>query len=62
MAKVREALKEQGIEVIEAELSYEPNNTLPIEDKKTASTMTRLMQALEDLDDVTNTHTNFDIQ
>lgn len=61
LAKVRESLKEQGVEIIEAELTYEPKNVLMIEDKETVGKITRLMEALEDLDDVTATHTNFDM-
>jgi YebC/PmpR family DNA-binding regulatory protein len=61
MAKVRDALREAGLEVTEAELSYVPNNTVEITDKDTAGKIMRLMDALEDLDDVSNTHVNFDI-
>jgi transcriptional/translational regulatory protein YebC/TACO1 len=32
-----------------------------ISDKETAGKIIRLMEALEDLDDVTNTHVNFEI-
>lgn len=61
LAKVRDSLKDAGIEVIEAELSYEPNNTVEIADEATQGKVMRLMEALEDLDDVSNTYTNFDI-
>jgi YebC/PmpR family DNA-binding regulatory protein len=61
LAKVRDALTEQKLEVVEAELSYEPDNLVKIEDKATAGKILRLMEALEDLDDVTSTHVNFDI-
>lgn len=61
LAAVRDALKQAGGEVIEAELTYAPKNTVMIEDKDTANKIMRLMEALEDLDDVTATHTNFDI-
>lgn len=61
LAKVRDGLKEAGIEVIEAELSYEPNNIIEISDKDVQGKIERLMDALEDLDDVSNTYTNFDI-
>jgi YebC/PmpR family DNA-binding regulatory protein len=62
LAKVRDSLKSAGIEVIEAELSYEPNNTVEISDETTAGKVERLMDALDELDDVTNTYTNFDIK
>ena len=61
LAKVRDALKEQGIEITEAELTYVPNNTVEVTEADTAGKIMRLMDALDDLDDVTNTHVNFDI-
>jgi YebC/PmpR family DNA-binding regulatory protein len=60
-AKVRDKLNEDGLQVTEAELSYIPNNTVEINEKSTADKIMRLMDALEDLDDVTSTHVNFDI-
>lgn len=61
LAKVRDSLRDSGIEVIEAELTYVPQNTVAIEDASTAGKIMRLMDALDDCDDVTNTHVNFDI-
>lgn len=61
LAKVRDGLKAAGIEVIEAELSYEPNSTIEISDQEVIGKVERLMDALDDLDDVVNTYTNFDI-
>lgn len=61
LAKVRDNLKAAGIEVIEAELSYEPNNTVEISDEAVQGKVERLMDALDELDDVTNTYTNFDV-
>jgi YebC/PmpR family DNA-binding regulatory protein len=61
LAKVRDALKEAGIEITEAELTYVPNTTIEITEKDTAGKIMRLMDALEDIDDVQNTHVNFDI-
>jgi YebC/PmpR family DNA-binding regulatory protein len=61
LAKVRDAMKDAGFEVTEAELTYVPNNTIEITDEATAGKIMRLMDALDDLDDVTNTHVNFDI-
>ncbi len=61
LAKVREDLKSAGLEILEAELTYVPNNTLEISDKETTRKIINLMDALEDLDDVVSTHTNFDI-
>lgn len=61
LAKVRDALREAGLEILEAELTYVPNNTVEISDGATAGKILRLMDALDDIDDVTNTHVNFDI-
>ena len=61
LAKVRDQLKEAGVEILEAELTYVPNNTVEITDGATAGKIMRVMDALDELDDVTATHTNFDI-
>jgi YebC/PmpR family DNA-binding regulatory protein len=61
LAKVRDSLKEQGAEVVDAELTYVPNNTMVISESETARKIIRLMNALDDLEDVTSTHTNFEI-
>ena len=61
LAKVRDALREAGLEILDAELTYVPNTTVEITDKETAGKIMRLMDALEDVEDVTNTYVNFDI-
>lgn len=61
LAKVRDSLRDAGLEVTEAELTYVPNNTIEISDAATAGKIMRMMDALDDIDDVTNTHVNFDI-
>lgn len=61
LAKVRANLIEAGVEVVEAELGYEPNAVMKIEDPETARKAINLMDALEEVEDVTNTYTNFDI-
>ena len=61
LAKVRDTLQQAGVEILEAELTYVPTNTVDITDAATAGKIIRLMDALDDIDDVTNTHTNFDI-
>jgi YebC/PmpR family DNA-binding regulatory protein len=61
LARVREALTAAGIEVVEAELTFVPNNTVEVTDEATAGKIMRLMDALDACDDVTNTHVNFDI-
>lgn len=61
LAKVRDSLKSQGVAITEAELTYVPNTTVEVTDKETAGKVMRLMDTLEEIDDVTNTHVNFDI-
>lgn len=61
LAKVRDSLQNLGMDILESELSYVPNNTVEITDKETAGKVMRLIDALEDLNDVSATHVNFDI-
>jgi YebC/PmpR family DNA-binding regulatory protein len=61
LAKVRDTLKAAGHEIVDAELTYVPNSTVEISDPETARKIIRLMDSLEELDDVTSTHTNFEI-
>lgn len=58
LGKVRDNLKSAGVEILDAELTYQPLNTVEISDEATEAKLMRLMEALEDLDDVVNTHTN----
>jgi YebC/PmpR family DNA-binding regulatory protein len=58
---VRDQLKASGLEITDVEQAFVPNNTIEITDKETARKVINLMNALDDLDDVTTTHTNFDI-
>lgn len=58
-AKVRDAIKDAGLDISEARLTYLPAHTVEIEDQKTADKVMRMMDALESLDDVSNTHVNF---
>lgn len=61
LAKVREAIKASELEVKDADLQYIPSNTIEITDKDVARKVMKVMDTLEDLDDVTNVHSNFDI-
>lgn len=61
LAKVRDALKEAGLEVLQAELTYIPQNTIEISDDATAGKIMRVMDMLDGLDDVKETHVNFEI-
>ena len=61
LGKVRDALKAAGADALDAELTYVPNNNVEVDNPETARKVVNLMDALEDLEDVTNTHTNFEI-
>lgn len=61
LAKVRQALKEAELEVVDAELEYVPNNTIEISDSEVERKIMNIMNALDDLDDVSSVHSNFDI-
>ena len=61
MATVRQNLEDAGSTITDAELSFVPNNTVEVTDEATAGKIMRLMDALDAIDDVTNTHVNFDI-
>jgi YebC/PmpR family DNA-binding regulatory protein len=61
LAKVRDGLRAAGANILEAGLTYVPNTTVEVSDKETAAKIMRLMEALEDIDEVSNTHVNFDI-
>jgi YebC/PmpR family DNA-binding regulatory protein len=58
---VRKALVEKKYAPEKAELSFEPNTTIAVTDEATARKLMRLMDALDELDDVTATYSNFDI-
>jgi transcriptional/translational regulatory protein YebC/TACO1 len=49
------------LEVKEAELQYVPNNEIQISDEETSAKILKIMDALDDLDDVVNVHTNADL-
>jgi YebC/PmpR family DNA-binding regulatory protein len=55
-----EALKKARIEPVSSSVSWIPQNYIKL-DGQAANTMIRLMEALEEHDDVQNVHANFDI-
>lgn len=61
LQSVRDAITEAGIEYTSAEVTMLPKNTIRVEDSKEASQILRLMDALEDNDDVQHAYANFDI-
>lgn len=59
--QVRAALEDAGIAIAESETTMVPSVTVPVGDEITAKQVLRLVDALEDCDDVQNVYTNFDI-
>jgi YebC/PmpR family DNA-binding regulatory protein len=57
---VRRALEEAGVEMQSAELAYRPSSVVPV-DEAQAGKLMRLIETLEDNDDVGAVHANFDV-
>jgi len=60
LVAVRTALQDAGIDYESAEASFVPSITVPL-DESSAPRVFRLIEALEDLDDVQNVYANFDV-
>jgi YebC/PmpR family DNA-binding regulatory protein len=60
LAAVREALEEAGVEIQSSDLTMEPRNVVEVGEPD-APALLRLLDALEDQDDVNEVHANFDI-
>jgi YebC/PmpR family DNA-binding regulatory protein len=60
LAAVRAALEAAGVELQSAEVGQHPKTTMPI-DEETATKLMRLIDVLEDNDDVNEVHANFDV-
>ncbi|MDX2434668.1 MAG: YebC/PmpR family DNA-binding transcriptional regulator [Desulfobacterales bacterium] len=58
---VREALETDGIKFIEASVSMIPQNVVEITEEKPARQILRLLESLEEHEDVQNVFSNFDI-
>ena len=61
LSRVREALESAGLELESAGLSMVPKTTVAIADESTAKAVVRLVEGLEDNDDVQDVYANFDI-
>src|SRR6185437_9043919 len=57
---VQESLKSAGIEIAEAELTMVPKSTVKVEGKD-AESLLKLIETIDDLDDVQKVWANFDI-
>jgi transcriptional/translational regulatory protein YebC/TACO1 len=58
---VRQAIIDADMKILEADLQYIPNSHILVEDAEVASKIMKIMDVLEDLDDVVAVHTNADI-
>jgi transcriptional/translational regulatory protein YebC/TACO1 len=58
--KVKKSFEAAGLKYMVAEISMIPQTSVKLEGKN-AETMLKLMEALEDSDDVQNVYANFDI-
>ncbi len=61
LRRVREALEAAGFTVESAELSMVPRSTVAIADESAARKVIRLVEGLEEADDVQDVYANFDI-
>ena len=61
LAAVRAAVEAAGFTVESAELTMVPKTTVEVADEGTAKQVLRLMDALEENDDVQEVYANFDI-
>ena len=57
---VRRALEDAGVEMDSAEMTYRPSSVVPIDEGQAARLM-KLIDVLEDNDDVSAVHANFDV-
>jgi YebC/PmpR family DNA-binding regulatory protein len=61
LTPVREALEEAGFAVESVELAMVPKTTVAVSDESTARRIVRLVEGLEDTEDVQDVYANFDI-
>lgn len=59
--KVVEGLEKEGFKSKNAELTRQPENTIEIDDEKIATQILKLLEKIEEHDDVQNVYANFDI-
>jgi YebC/PmpR family DNA-binding regulatory protein len=61
LQQIKESLESQAVVVSEAQLIYKPKTEVKIDDEVIAGKIMRLVDALEENEDVTNVYANFDI-
>jgi YebC/PmpR family DNA-binding regulatory protein len=60
LAAVRQALEQAGVEIESADISERPKSRVPV-DEAEAGKLIRLIDSLEESDDITTVHANFDV-
>jgi YebC/PmpR family DNA-binding regulatory protein len=60
LVPVRNALQQAGVDYDSAEASFLPSMTVPVDEER-AKTVFRIIDALEDCDDVQNVYANYDV-
>ncbi|MGL1933032.1 MAG: YebC/PmpR family DNA-binding transcriptional regulator [Desulfotalea sp.] len=58
---VRDAIEKAGISMTDASVSMVPKNVVDVTEENVAKSLLKLLESLEDHDDVQNVHSNFDI-
>jgi YebC/PmpR family DNA-binding regulatory protein len=61
LREVRQAIEDAGFAIESAELTMLPKTTVELTEESTARTLVKLVEALEELDDVQEVYANFDI-
>ncbi len=61
LENLSQTLRQQGYRVVQAEPRWIPNNTIAVADPEQARLLLRLMDALEDLDDIQSVTAHFDM-
>lgn len=59
--EVKEKMAASGFTIQSSELTFRPKSTIPLEEKEKAERIIKLMDALDELDDVQKVYANFDI-
>jgi transcriptional/translational regulatory protein YebC/TACO1 len=60
LVKVRTSLQNAGIDYESADVQFVPSLTIPVEDD-VAERIFKLLEAIEDSDEVQNVYSNFDV-
>ncbi len=60
-SEVVDSLEKSGVKSVEASISMVPKNTVEVTEEKPARSLLKLLENLEDHDDVQKVHANFDI-